>query len=224
MKRKGIIMTVRCTLSYGLLLIELALTMQACAQTPPQTSATPTVDSAHLTAFAHSATSNASYAPTPTPIVASAANVGPVPKNCPLGPPLPVQRISPAIAPLAGISPVWATVGGGGVGHLVGDIYDPDGGWPVKIVWEIGPNYHETVRLRAGNLRDGTLLKWKMSPDDLVTTAPVLNPQHLGHPVSVIGPDWTEWGSAILIPAAGCYYVEASWPEGHWRDTFAIGL
>jgi hypothetical protein len=28
-----------------------------------------------------------------------------------------------------------------------------NGGWPVKIVWEVGPNYHHSVMLRAGNLR-----------------------------------------------------------------------
>ena len=128
------------------------------------------------------------------------------------------------IVPLGGISPVWATVGGGGVGTLAGDTYDRDGGWPVKIVWEVGSNYHEIVTLRAGDLLNGTLLKWKMSPDEHLTTAPVLDPQHPGHPISVIGPQWQEWGSEILIPAAGCYYIEANWPEGHWRDTFAIGL
>src|SRR5437868_11934600 len=76
-----------------MLLLGLVL-VTSCTQVSPQTSATPTVDSAHLTAFARS---HPAYTPTPTPIVASAANVGPAPKDCPLGPPLPVQRISPAI-------------------------------------------------------------------------------------------------------------------------------
>jgi hypothetical protein len=203
-------------------MLALVAFIAACAQPSlPQTSATPTVDNAHLTAFARP---YPTYTSTPTPMVASAANVGPAPHDCPLGPPLPVRRISPAIVPLGGTSPVWATVGGNGPGHLAGDLYDPDGGWPVKIVWEVGPNYQHPVMLRAGNLRDGTLLKWKMSPDDHVTMAPVLDPQHPGHPVSVIGPNWNEWGSSVLIPAAGCYYLEARWPQGQWRETFAIGL
>jgi hypothetical protein len=208
---------IRATMFVGLLLL-----LVSCTQvSQPTTSATPTVDSTHLTAFARS---YPTATPTHTPMVASAANVEPAPQDCPLGPPLPVQRISPAIAPLGGISPVWATVGGNGTGHLAGDLYDADGGWPVKIVWEVGPNYHGIVTLRAGNLRTGTLLKWKLFPDDQVTMSPVLDPQHPGHPVSVIGPNWNEWGSAVLIPAAGCYYLEARWPQGQWRDTFAFGL
>ncbi len=153
----------------------------ACASTPPpQTSVPPTV------------------LPRPQPTATATPTLpplGPAPKDCPLSPPLRHQRLSSAIVPLYGLPPVWGTVGDGGITHLAGDTYDPDGGWPVKIVWEIGPNYQHPVMLRAGNLRDGTLLKWKMSPDEHVTTAPVLDPQHPGHPVSVIGGDWNEWGS-----------------------------
>lgn len=205
-----------------MMLTGLVLIIGACTQAPsPQTSTTPTADGARLTA---SARPSSTEIPTPTPITASAANVGPAPTDCPLDPPLRPQKLSDNIVPLVGTSPVWATGGGGGPGHLAGDTWSPDGGWPVKIVWEVGPNYNRPVMLRAGNLRDGTLLKWHMSPDNHLTTAPVLDPQHPGHPVSVIGPAWNEWGSEILIPAAGCYYVEAIWPEGQWRQTFAIGL
>ena len=208
---------VRMVMLAGLLLF-----LVSCTQvSQPTTSATPTVDSAHLTEFAQP---YPTPTPTPTPMVASAANVGPAPRDCPLGPPLPVRRISPAIIPLGGISPVWATTGGDGTVHLAGEIYDPDGGWPEKIVWEIGPNYQHPVMLRAGNLCTGTLLKWNMSPDYQITTSPVLDPQRPGHPWSVIGPDWNEWGSDLLLPGAGCYYLEARWPQGHWRITFAVGL
>jgi hypothetical protein len=216
----------RSACSHLLLFAGLLLVLASCTQTssPPQTSAIPTVDSAHLTAFVRDATSNASSTPIPTPIVASAANVGPAPKDCPLDPPLRPQKLSDNIAPLVGTSPVWATAGGGsGPGHLAGDTWSPDGGWPGKIVWEVGPNYNRPVILLAGNLRDGTFLQWHF-PEHQLTWAPVLDPQHPGHPVSVIGPEWNEWGSEILIPAAGCYYVEAIWPEGHWRVTFAVGL
>lgn len=202
-------------------LIGLMLVIAACTQAPsPQTSTTPTVDGARLTASARPSSTEIS---TPTPITASGANVGAGPTDCPLGPLLRPQKISDKIVPLIGTPPVWATVGGSGPGHLAGDIWDLDGGWPVKIVWEVGPNYNRPVILLAGNLRDGTFLQWHF-PEHQLTTAPVLDPQHPGHPVSVIGPQWNEWGSEILIPAAGCYYVEAIWPEGQWRDTFAIGL
>ena len=32
------------------------------------------------------------------------------------------------------------------------------------------------------------------------------------------------WSAILYIPAAGCYALDASWPGGSWRVTFAAGL
>lgn len=212
-------MSVRRGILHGTIIIGLCLVIIACAQTPlssPQPTPSPT--SSRL-----QPKTSPSPQLTPTQIIASAANVQPAPNHCPPGTPIQVKTLSPAIIALGGISPVWATVRNGGTSHLAGENYDPDGGWPAKIVWEVGPHYTQLVAIRAGNLLTGMLLKWHL-PDHYLTTTPVLDPQHPDHPVSVIGSDWNEWGSEVLIPGAGCYYIEADWPTGHWRVTFAAGL
>lgn len=196
----------------------------SCSQnTSLPTSTTPTIDSAHLTAFAKNKQNYPTNNVNPTPSTANASNVGYAPKNCPVISSLHSERLSPAIVPLAGISPVWATLSGGIV-HLAGDAYDSNGGWPLKIVWEIGPNYNRAVMLRATNLLDNKPIKFDMTPSHQITIFPVLDPQSPGHPASVIGSNWKEWGSDLLIPAAGCYAVDATWPGGHWRINFAAGL
>jgi hypothetical protein len=34
---------------------------------------------------------------------------------------------------------------------------------------------------------------------------------------------WAIWGIDVLLLAAGCYSLQASWPGGHWTMTFAAG-
>lgn len=201
---------------FRLMLLVSLLLLGACTQTSPSPP--------HSVLPTYTPSTRSPITITATPMTASASNVEIAPKKCPLGPPLHSQKISAAIEPLAGSSPVWATVGEGGIIHLEGDLYDSRGGWPIKIVWEVGPHYGQPVTLRAGNLLTGALLTFDMSPDDTLITTPVLDPRHPGHPVSVIGQDWNEWGSVLLIPNAGCYYIEATWSGGHWRNTFAAGL
>jgi hypothetical protein len=92
-------------------------------------------------------------------------------------------------------------------------------GWMWKLVWEVGPHYTGPVTLRGGNLRTGIPLWFAF--DQGPTIAPVL--VHPDHPVSALGGNWGEWGSYLSIPVAGCYYLQATWPGGHWRITFAAG-
>src|SRR6266566_7568961 len=67
------------------ILIGLILVLVSCTQAAsPQTSTTPTVDGARLTA---SARPSPNEIPPPTPLTASAANVGRAPTACPLDPP-----------------------------------------------------------------------------------------------------------------------------------------
>ena len=215
--------------SRAVLLTAVILVIASCAQaSQPSTSATPTVDSAHLTAFAQEQSTPApSPSPTPTPLVASAANVGPVPQTCPPGPT--PKDINPSLfGPGVGGSPVWA-IGFDGphaTAHLRGIAEDATTakqyGWEHKILWEIGPHYTHSVTLRGGSLRNGTLL-WFQFGDQAPTMTPVLDSQHPG---TITGFDagWAGFPSYLLIPGAGCYYLEARWPGGSWRISFAAGL
>jgi len=203
-----------------MMLMTLLFFITSCASaSSPKISTTPTINSGDTITPIQSSPTD-----TFTPTVASAANVGPVPADCSAGP-TPQDKFS-AISSVIGVSPVWVTGFSGphAAVHLMYDRSSPYGGWPKKLVWEIGPHYNQSVTLHAGSLRDNTLLKFDFSPVEPVTVSPVLNPQTPNHPVSAIGADWEEWGSYLFLPGAGCYYLEASWPGGHWRITFAAGL
>ena len=211
-----------------MMLTGLVLVGVACSPAPSSpTSATPTIDSAHLTAFAQEQSTPApSPSPTPTPLVASAANVGPVPQNCSPGPT--PKNVDPSqFGPGVGGSPVWA-IGFDGphaTVHLNGWSEDPSlvqYGWNYKILWSVGPNYTHPVVLRGGLLSGGTPL-WFQNGDQTPTTAPMLDPRYPG---TLTGSDvgWAEFPSYLLIPKAGCYYLEAQWPGGSWRISFAAGL
>ncbi len=205
-----------------MILIGLTLVTVACTQT------TPTPPPANSTRPVVSATvvPTATPTPTPTPLVASAANVGPVSQNCPPGPT--PKNVDPSeFGPGVGGSPVWAIgfAGPHATIHLNGWSEDPSlvqYGWNYKILWSVGPNYTHPVVLRGGLLSDGTPL-WFQIGDQTPVTTPVLDP---GNPGTLTGSDagWAEFPSYLLIPKADCYYLEASWPGGSWRITFAAGL
>jgi len=209
---------VRAVMLAGLLLF-----LVSCTQvSQPTGSATPTVDGAHLTAFARSATSNASYPPIPTPTPAlTPPPMGPVPHDCPPGPT--PQPILPSIGPVVGSPPVWAAGFDGphAAIYLVPEAFNQYG-WGRKIIWEVGPNYMHLVTLHGANVQSGARIRFQFLDGDPTTSA-VLDPHHPDHPGSAVGGDWNEWGSGMFLPTAGCYYLEASWPGGHWRITFAAG-
>ena len=203
------------------LLLILVAAITACSQpAPPSTSATPTVDPAHLTAFARVQSQfTPSPIPKPTPTLIPPP-MGPVPHNCPPGPT--PQPIFGALGPVVGSSPVWVNGFDGphAVVYLDQAFFDKPG-WGWKMVWEIGPNYTHLVTLHGANLQNAARMWFQF--DGPPTTSPILDPRHPDHPASAVGGDWAEWGSYVFVPAAGCYYLEASWPGGHWRITFAAG-
>src|SRR5712692_10542519 len=213
-------MNERPFLSRVVILLVLSLVMGACAQTPPpSTSATPTTDPAHLTAFAQP---QPTYPPIPTPTPAlTPPPMGPVPHDCPPGPT--PQPILPGIGPVVGSSPVWVNGFNGphAVVYLDQAASFDKHGWGQKMIWEVGPNYTHLVTLHGANLQSGAPIWFEL--DGIPRTSPVLDPQHPNHPGSNVGGDWAEWWSYVFVPTAGCYYLDASWPGGHWHITFAAG-
>ena len=212
-----------------MMLTGLVLVGVACSPAPSSlNSATPTIDSAHLTAFAQEQSTPApSPSPTPTPLAAGSSNVGQVPQACPPGPT--PKDVNPSLfGPGVGGSPVWA-IGFAGP-HATADLQGitedattaKQYGWEYKILWEVGPNYTHSVTLRGGSFRNGTLL-WFQFGDQAPTMTPALDPQHPG---TITGSDvgWAGFPSYLLIPGADCYYLEAQWPGGSWRISFAAGL
>jgi hypothetical protein len=167
---------------------------------------------------------------TPTPTIMPTPPIGPVPKNCPVSDPV-FHTISPNLGQVIGTSPVWATwARGRKIMHLVPTAnssqpsdYLPPYGWPfTKVIWEVGPDYHQLVTLRGYEISNHTPLLFQFLSGTPTADA-VLDPQHPDHPVSVVGSNWAEWGSTLIVSKAGCYVMNVFWPTGHWSLTFAIG-
>ncbi len=179
----------------------------ACAATPPPTA---------------QATSTAISMPTPTPYVPpptlTPPPLGPVPQNCPLGPT--PQQVFSDLGPVFGHAPLWVSGIDGPHATVRFPRYDgyTQYGWAVKMLWRAPARYMHPITVRGGNLRTGTPLWFQMGEQD-PSMAPVLRPQERS---SITG-DWVDWPSYVYIPMAGCYYLEAAWPEGQWRLTFAAG-
>jgi hypothetical protein len=131
-------------LSRVVMLAGLLLFLVSCAQVAqPTTSATPTVDSAHLTA---SAQLYPTYPPLPTPTLSptplggASAKLGPVPQNCPPGPIL--KQVVSNTGPVAGGSLVWASGFIGPHAMLVWSpadavTYHNQFGWGHKLLWVV---------------------------------------------------------------------------------------
>lgn len=76
---------------------------------------------------------------------------------------------------------------------------------------------HACGHLAWENLRTGARLYFNVTGQP--TPAPVLDPAAVGTPIN----QWKDFPSHLFIPTAGCYTLEASWPGGQWRITFAAG-
>jgi hypothetical protein len=210
------------------------LLLASCSQVAqPTTSATPTVDSAHLTAFAQPyptypplPTPTPSQAPVPVPTRPHSA-LAPMPTNCPLTA-LPGTKVFPKgwggylqDATLIGRSPVWA-----GIGlelHLYIGPQDSHGGWTgTKILWEVGQDLTTLVTVRVKNLATGASAWWgkgEQPPSYPVLVLDSRNEGYHGSPAS----GWYEWGSFLYLLTAGCYSMDVSWPGRLWHIVFAAG-
>jgi hypothetical protein len=154
---------------HWLLIMPLLLVVLASCSSPvastPQPTATPTIDSAHLTAFAQPyptypalPTPKPSLAPLPVPTPLRSAPA-PMPTNCPLTA-IPGTKVFPKgwggylqDATFIGRSPVWAGMG------LEVQVYTGTRGYPLwtgtKIIWEVGQELTTPVTVRVKNLATG---------------------------------------------------------------------
>jgi hypothetical protein len=227
-------MNTRRLLLQAVMLLVLVAIMMGCTQTsPPQTSATPTVDSTNLTAFAQPyptypplPTPTPSQAPVPVPTPPRSA-LAPMPTNCPLTA-VPGTKVFPKgwggylqDATLIGRSPVWA-----GIGlelHLYTGIQGYHVVWTgTKILWEVGQDLTQPVVVRVKSLTTGAAAWWgkgDQPPSDPVLVLDSRNEGYHGSPAS----GWYEWGSFMYLLTAGCYSMDVSWPGGSWRIVFAAG-
>jgi hypothetical protein len=182
-----------------------------------------------LLAACSSTTQAAKQTPTPSSAVKPVVGriVEPPPTSCPAGPN--PQTVSPDFGPGLGQAPVWAvTFSSGAHGAILliqSEVTLGEHGYYEKVLWVIQPGYGHIVHLSGSELTTSSSL-WFQIGDLAPTTAPALDPSHpRAYPVNPANPDqvFAYYPSYLLIPHAGCYVLEASWPEGHWRIPFAAG-
>ena len=168
--------------------------------------------------------------PTPTPSPSATSTVGRIaeapPTSCPPGPN--PQTVSPDFGPGLGQAPAWAVAfssgAHGAVLFLQGEATIGPHGYYQKVLWVIQPNYSHPVHLSGRDSDRGSPL-WFQIGDRAAATAPVLDPTQPGAGYDATNPNqvFAAYPSYLFIPHAGCYVLEASWPEGHWRIPFAAG-
>lgn len=213
----------------------LLLVVTSCSSSttsPSQSTATPTMNSAHLTEFAQfptypplpPATPSQAAGPVPTP---PRSELAPMPTNCPLTA-LPGTKVFPkgwggflSDTTLIGRSPVWSGMG------LEIQVWTGTQGYHVvwtgtKILWEVGQELTQPVTVRVKNLATGVIAWW--GKGDQPPSAPVLvlsggNADFHGSQPG----GWLEWGSFLYLLTAGCYSMDVSWPGGGWHIVFAAG-
>jgi hypothetical protein len=106
--------------------------------------------------------------------------------------------------------------------YPVNSNYEAPYGWEAaKLVWEVGPHYTRQITIQGHDIFDQTPLLIQFFGEPAANA--ILDPQHPDHPESVVGEGWAEWGSYLIIPKAGCYMMQVTWPEGHWEITLAAG-
>jgi hypothetical protein len=97
-------------------------------------------------------------------------------------------------------------------------------GWAVKFLWLLARTIPGPARVSITNIPSGRPV-WIMITGSYThrSTAPLLDPTRPSHPDVPDKPDTHEWGSYVVFPQAGCYRVDAQWPQGSWSLVFAFG-
>jgi hypothetical protein len=143
------------------------------------------------------------------------------PPTCPTtqGPPATKYLLAPAL----GVAPLWVAgfdqATARPVVHFqsrLPRVYTPRG-WAWQAVFATDRSASVVATISGGSLDGhGGLLFARGSS---VASALMLD---LRSPASQLA-SWGEWVTAIYVPGPGCYYLQARWPGGGWRVTFAAG-
>ena len=153
----------------------------------------------------------------------------PAPQNCPSTTPL--HSFDPAtFPPGVGDSPVWVTGFSGPHARLV-QLDDSrqqpqEFGWAYNLLLVERADYLRPVLLSGKSLDDDFSLFFEdgisIRGQKSVTAFFELAADHPRLP-SKYDTQWKAWTVIMYVPAAGCYSLEALWPEGGWQVNFAAG-
>jgi hypothetical protein len=149
----------------------------------------------------------------------SLESIGQLPEDCEPGPD-PVQ-VSDHVGDGIGGDPAWA-IGFGADGTLTFNADDPyqDHGWLRKVLWLVRRSTTDPITVSGHRTDDGSPLWFAYPGPGGQAESLVLDPST---PDGEHG-DWLEYRGYFVLPAAGCYRLEASWPGGQWELDFRAGL
>lgn len=166
----------------------------------------------------HSSVTVGAINSTPTAI----SPLRPVPNDCPPGPT--PQKFDAAFAPGVGGDAIWVVGFNGPHATLTSFPQTQPGanGWPHLLTVVVRQGGDWPIALHGWNMKTGAPLWFGgISPEDEATTAIWVynrdNVLHLGQH------EWITLKTYVYVPVAGCYYLETTWPGGHWRINFAAG-
>jgi hypothetical protein len=142
----------------------------------------------------------------------------PRPSNCP-GPRPKRVPVDPEFGPLNGKRPAW-----GGVYapyntktnsfRLPPDTPHTKLGWRVKILWVVAPKQRDPITL-SGRQTGSEESIWFEIDQMPATTYAILPANTTEY--------FADFPSYVYFPSAGCYSIEARWPDGSWRLGFGVG-
>lgn len=212
------------------LLALLLLTLAACASPPVRLQPTSTA-----AASARTPAPTTTVVPFPAPLNGL---LGPAPTQCPVGPPLRAFTVDDTFgggfvrgAVFAGGSPVWNLGLSAGARLQLESLAGTVTPFPypsTKVMWIVGPSYHQPVTLSGHELSTGAPVWFDLSAVGSGPGAPMTqaaldptNPNR-GETTNASGV-WHIWGILLYFFSAGCYQITASWAGGSWQVVVAVG-
>jgi hypothetical protein len=135
--------------------------------------------------------------------------------------------VSPVNGPVVGQAPLWAT---GFEAAEPAPVLTHRGprdtkGIPFKVFWVMAPGAKTPVRVTITETRTATAawISWGQDASATVATFDPARTQVIASPTAGEAGGWIGFPSSVSIPRPGCYEIEASWPGGKWKQTFAAG-
>lgn len=143
------------------------------------------------------------------------------PPSCP--PTVGAQTIDYLLSPALGVAPLWVTgfdqATAQPVVHFVSNL--PRAytlrGWAWQAIFTTDLGYAGPTTVSGGSLSGHGDVAFGQGTS-IVSTLRLDTRAPASRMVS-----WGEWVMAVYVPGPGCYYVQARWPGGGWRVTFAAG-
>jgi hypothetical protein len=178
-------------------------------------------------------------APTPVPGVSGVPTLGTAPTSCSAEPPALTNDFPPQEQAI-GDSPVLL---GGFIGPYAKLLLGPAAsamayswtapystyGWPAPIGLILRGQISGPVTLSGSDLRTGHPLWFGFvvagdwGPPTQVVSRFVLDPAHPSPPAGGWTDTETFWYGYAFLPGAGCYMLDATWPDGSWHIMVSAG-